>query len=104
MKVTLSKNSEQITSIDFNANEPFTGMTVRLALKCLETQFSGIPNTDAVIDAFIHQKKRPENKPNKKYIADVNDDVWTIDVETPLCRACGEIEVDNEGDLCRECR
>lgn len=104
MKVTLSKNNKQITSIDYKANEPFTGMTVRSALKCLEVQFIKMPNTDAVIDAFKHQEKRQDNKPNKKYIANVNDDVWTIDVETPLCRTCGKIEVNNEGDQCRECR
>jgi len=82
MKVTLSKNSKQITSIDYKAIDPFTGITVRSALACLETQFSKIPNT--VLYAFILQEKRPENKPNIKYIADVYDDVWTIDVETPL--------------------
>jgi len=102
MKVTLSKNSKQITSIDYKATDPFTGITVRSALACLENQFSKIP--DAVIYAFILQERRPENKSNIKYIADVNKDVWTIYIETPLCRECGEIEVDNEDDLCRECR
>jgi hypothetical protein len=61
MKVTLSKNSEQITSIDYKAHEPFTGTTVRLALECLETQFLRIPNNEAVSEAFIRQEKRPDN-------------------------------------------
>jgi len=104
MKVTLSKNSEEITVIEFKAHEPFTGRTVDLAIKCLETELLKMHNIDAVIKAFISQEKRPDNKPNIKYIADVNDDVWTIDVETPFCQVCREIEVDNKGDLCRECR
>ncbi|MCG7850465.1 MAG: hypothetical protein MIO93_15010 [ANME-2 cluster archaeon] len=106
MKVTLSKNGEKITSIEFKAHEPWSGRTVHSAIECLEIPLlqHNIHNIDAVKDAFISQEKRPDNKPNIKYIADVNDDVWTIDVETPLCRACGKIEVDNEGDLCRECR
>ena len=64
MKITLSKNSEQITSINYKANEPHTGMTVHSALKCLETQFLKMPNNDAVIEAFKNQELRPENKPN----------------------------------------
>jgi len=104
MKITLSKNSKEITSITFKAHEPYTGITVNSAIKCLETECLKIPSIDTVINAFISQENRPDNKPNTKYIADVNDDVWTIDVETPLCRVCGKIEVDNEGGLCRECR
>lgn len=104
MKITLSKNSKEITSISFKAHEPCTGITVNSAIKCLETERLKIPSINTVIKAFISQEKRPDNKPNVKYIANVVDDVWTIDVETPLCRVCGNIEVDNEGDLCRECR
>ena len=106
MKVILYKNSKEITSINFKAHEPYFVKTVNDAIKCLKTQRLEIPDFDTVIKEFISQEKRPDNIPGTEYKANVNDDVWIIDVKIFFCPKCIGIknEVDNEGDLCRECR
>ena len=103
MKVTLSENNTQLFSIDYKAHEPHTGITVSGALECLNTIFPKIPNADVVKAAFIDQGDRLDNIRGEKYIADVGNDVWRIDVETPLCKLCNQTEVDNKGDLCSVC-
>lgn len=105
MKVILSKNGEEITSMNFRASEPFSPeSSVDEAFRCLGFGFrlDRIPNIEIVIEAFRNQN--PIGRPD--YRAEVNGDIWRIDVIHYFCPNCGIIqkEVDNEGDLCHDCR
>lgn len=106
MRVKLSKNGEEITSIDFRATEPFAPESnVDEAFRCLNFRFrlDRIPNVETVIEAFRNQNPRGGCC---EYRAEVNGDIWRIDVIHYFCSDCGVIqtEVDNEGDLCGDCR
>lgn len=107
MRVKLSRNGIRITSIDFRASEPFCPESnVDAALECLNFRrldLDRLPNFDIVQEAFRNQNP---NGGCCEYRAEVNGDIWRIDVIHYLCPACGVIrnEVDNEGDLCLDCR
>lgn len=53
-------------------------------------------------EAFRHQN--PIGRPD--YRAEVNGDIWKIDITNYFCQNCGDIQnpVDNEDDLCYNCR
>ena len=105
MKVILSKNGRKIISKNFRANEPFLPESnVDEAFRCLnfDLELDKISEVETVKEAFRHQNPIG----NFDYRAEVNGDIWIIDVIHNFCTNCGNIqkEVDNEGDLCHDCR
>ncbi len=104
MKVKISKNAQNISSIDFRANEPVCpGLNVDAAFACFGSRLDTIPYIETVKDAFRSQNPKGGCL---EYRAEVNGDIWKINIIPYFCSACGVIqnEVDNEGDICWDCR
>ncbi len=106
MRVKLSKNGKEIISENFGAREPFApDLNVDEAFRCLNFRFrlDRIRNVETVKEAFRNQNP---SGGCCDYRAEVNGDIWRIDVLHYFCPDCGDVqaEVDNEGDLCDDCR
>lgn len=104
MKVIISKNGQNIDSIDFKAADPVTpGLNAVAAYSCFGGRLDKIPKIEIVKEAFRSQNPKGGCL---EYKAEVNGDIWRIVAIPYFCPNCGVIrnEVDNEGDLCGKCR